>query len=145
MDDRESVYLDTISYMSDSYSTHNNNYRKSINLSRQTLYHSTMDLQENDDIDGVMENGDVHTNHVPKMTDNNQQQSGNYLEMDDINAPYNKNEVSTLLISKNSYNSPSTSNNPSMTMGNAMKSTVTYLQWKNRVQNKTYLRKSHIE
>jgi hypothetical protein len=136
MDDRESVYLDTISFMSDS--TYNNNYRKSINLSRQTLYHSTLDLQEtNDDtVDGddVRSNGDVHHKKATaKMLAN--EQHGYTEDSDDLTyatMASSKNEVSALLLTKNCHSTPLTTNRKT-------KPIVTYSQWKNRVH--TNLRK----
>ena len=126
LDDRDSIYLDTISFQSGS----TNYNRKSINLSRQTIYHSTEDLP----------NAPVNINgHNNEYFINSQRYySDNGLNHDDIangidgETPLRRNhrqdhkdEVSTLLLHSNSNTN---------TLNKQKKEIVTYKQWKSRVK-----------
>lgn len=150
MDDRDSIYLDTISIASD------NNYRKSLSLSRQTIYHSAEDVTESqspnrssagnsngrwsafkEETDGhqhIIENGDIQSISRSNNSSSNHYKTNNLPSGIKKYTSSNKNggdnsamlsyydEVTTLLLNDNDKNKSSLNMN-----------ITSYSQWKSRV------------
>lgn len=146
MDDRESIYLDTISITSGSTIGAN---RRSLALSRQTIYHSAEDIYEdhpNYGLDLTYGGGDYPRNGILKnaLSNRDQELAPEPVSVDEVEYYAKKfndlegvrgrpEEVTALL---NSIDLPA--HHPSSHSGNlssnrTKKETITYSQWKARV------------
>lgn len=119
--DRDSLYLDTLSFKSGS----SNYYRKSLTLSTRTIYHSTEDITDNLSLKDGVGNG-LHYLDVEHSDDDSVETPTTKQSLSLSNAEVSfvttdKDEVSTLLPNHNN------------SLNKKRKEIVTYNEWKSRV------------
>lgn len=158
MEDRDSIYLDTISITSNS--TYKNN-RRSLALSRQTIYHSAEDVNE----DGTVyshDTGDYPQNGILKSKANGtsrdqgqvseaevEHYARKFENLEGRTPPLATDEVTALLPTLDEFgcdppscHSETTNNTSTTALGHlsnkTKKETITYPQWKARVNTHEY-------
>lgn len=168
MDDRQSIYLDTISIASSS--TIGNN-RRSLALSRQTIYHSAEDINETDNPNyngdspdygspghygtyprnGILKNnsnGHSNRSSSPAAAANRDQGQVSEEEveyyarkLDNLEGGRPRDEVTAPLYTLDEYDDGpvvSSSHSTDHLSNKTKKETITYSQWKARVKHSTF-------
>lgn len=142
MDDRDSIYLDTISIGSNS--TFGNNKRRSLALSRQTIYHSAEDVNDEQMPDG----GSYPLNGILKKSRDqgevSQEEVDHYARKLEGLEGRPTDEVTALLPNLDEYGPVPSSHSTGQLSNKTKKATITYPQWKARVNNEYESSSNHL-
>lgn len=141
MDDRDSIYLDTISIASNS--TFGNNKRRSLALSRQTIYHSAEDVN-----DEQLPEGNYPLNGILKKPRDqgevSQEEVDHYARKLENLEGRPTDEVTALLPNLDEYGPVPSSHSTGQLSNKTKKATITYSQWKARVNNEYESSSNHL-